>query len=188
MIYLCSWGDITTISSAKLISTILPNFPLILAVSEWATYRHRYYSHQFFPFLSFSKVLVAPQRWKPHTDSVKHVHSVHEPDREWQPPSVLRCLPCSLVLHLAPLSDVFSLCDVWSPGEGCCATDFGTDWCGETHVHRVPGFWAGNICPRYRAPFEESACLISIHTPDRSKYANFLKEPWTNSCYSIILI
>lgn len=58
---------------------------------------------------------------------------VQQADREWQPPTVIRCLPCSLVLHLAPLSDVFSLCDVWSPGKGCCATDFGTDWYDETH-------------------------------------------------------
>lgn len=181
MIYLCSWGDTTTISSAKLISTILPNSPLISAVSEWATHRHRFYNHLFFPFLSFSKVLAVLKttHWFCQTctlctwgDGV-----VEQPDGEWQPPSVLRRLHCSLVLHLAPLSDVFSLCDVWSPGEGCCATDFGTDWCGETYVHGVPGFWAGNICPRYRAPFEESTTLLSIHTPDRTKYANFLKEP-----------
>lgn len=96
------------------------------------------------PFLSLSKV---PRR----STELKTTHwscqaralstggdGVVELPGEWRPTSVLTRLPCSLVLCLV-LSDVCFKRDVQSPGEGRCAADVGTDWCGETRVH-IPGF------------------------------------------------
>lgn len=125
------------------------------------------------PLSLFSHCLnspVAPQSWKPHTDSVKRALCtggdgvVELPEGEWQLTSVLKWLLCSLVLRLAPLTDVFILCDVRSPREGHCAADMGTDWCGETHLH-IPGFWTGNISWRCtNGLFELSAHLHNIST------------------------